>query len=141
MDSLKDLTKEKRKEIKEVLRQCLKKEERILFAYLHGSFDEGKPFRDIDIAIFVLESQIQKEKALDFEISLSMKLEEMIKMPVDVKIINYAPLAFQYHSTAGTLLTCKEDDLRVDFLTKMRSLYIDFKPCSGRFLREMLHAE
>jgi len=32
---------------------------------------------------------------------------------------------------------CKEDDLRVDFLTKMRSLYIDFKPCSGRFLRAL----
>lgn len=65
----------------------MRKEKWILFTYLHDSFDEEKPFRDIGIAIFVLESQIQKEKALDFEITLSTKLEEMIKMSVDVKTI------------------------------------------------------
>lgn len=141
MEKLRDLNKEDREKIQKVLSQCLEKEEGVIFAYLHGSFTEGKLFRDIDIAVFVEEKKVPKEKVLDFEISLSLKLEEVIKMPIDVKVINYAPLAFLYYSTVDTLLMCKDDDLRVDFLTKIRSLYFDFKPSSERFLREMLHAE
>jgi predicted nucleotidyltransferase len=141
MEKLKDLVKEERKKIEEVLTNCLEKEETILFAYLHGSFAEGRPFRDIDIAVFVDGSRISKERALDFEVSSSIRLEKIIRMPVDVKVINYAPLAFQYYSTAGTLLMCRDDDFRVDFLTKTRSLYFDFRPSSERFLMEMLYAE
>jgi predicted nucleotidyltransferase len=141
MDQLINLVEEDKKRTEEVLSQTLEKEENVLFAYLHGSFAEGRPFRDIDIAVFVKESKIPKEKSLDFEMSISLRLEKIIKMPVDVKVINYAPLGFQYHSTGGILLVCRDDDLRVDFLTKMRSLYFDFKPSSERFLKEMLHAE
>ena len=62
-------------------------------------------------------------------------------MPVDLKVLNYAPLGFQYYSTTGLLIMCKDDDLRVDYLTKIRSLYFDFKPSSERFLLEMIDAE
>ncbi len=141
MNKLRNLPYEQREKIQEVLSQGLEMEENIIFAYLHGSFAEGRPFRDIDIAVFVEESNIPKEKALDFGLKTSIKLEEVVKIPTDVKVINDSPLAFQYHSTAGILLMCKDDDLRVDFLTKMRSLYFDFKPSSERFLKEMLHAE
>ena len=123
MDRLRGVPGEQIEKIKQVLNQYLEKENDILFASLHGSFAEGRPFRDIDIAVFVEEAKLSKEKTLDFEISLSIKLEESIKMPIDVKIINYAPLAFQYCSTAGVVLMCRENDLRVDFLTKMGSLY------------------
>jgi predicted nucleotidyltransferase len=137
MERLRDLVKEERKEIKEVLSNCLEKEEPILFAYLHGSFAEERPFRDIDIAVFVDESRISKERALDLEMSISLRLEKIIKMPIDVKIINYAPLAFQFYSTAGRLLICNEDDLRVDFLTTMRSIYFDFKFSMEKCRRDM----
>jgi len=43
MEKLRNLNKEEREKIQKVLSQSLKKEKRILFAYLHGSFDEGKP--------------------------------------------------------------------------------------------------
>lgn len=141
MNKQKNLSGEERKKTKEVLRQYLEKERAILFAYLHGSFAEGRPFRDIDIAVFVDEKYIPRGKGLDFEMSVSMGLEAVVGLPIDVKVINYAPLAFQYFSTSGTLLIDKEDDFRTDFLTKIRSLYFDFKPSSERFLREMLHAE
>jgi predicted nucleotidyltransferase len=137
MERLRDLVKEERKEIKEVLSNCLEKEEPILFAYLHGSFAEERPFRDIDIAVFVDGSRISKKRALDLEMSISLRLEKIIKMPIDVKIINYAPLAFQFYSTAGRLLICNEDDLRVDFLTTMRSIYFDFKFSMEKCRRDM----
>jgi hypothetical protein len=141
MDKTRDISPGERKKIRETLGQLLEKEKGVLFAYLHGTFDEERSFRDIDVAVYVEESLIPKGKALDFEIMTSMKLEEKVKMPVDLRVINYAPLGFQYYSTAGFLLMCKEDDLRVDFLTRIRSLYFDFQPSSERFLLEMLHAE
>ena len=137
MEKLRDLVKEEKKKMEEVLSNCLEKDETVLFAYLHGSFAEGRPFRDIDIAVFVVESKIAKEKALDFEMSISLRLEKIIKMPIDVKIINYAPLAFQFYSTAGRLLICNEDDLRVDFLTTMRSIYFDFKFSMEKWRKDM----
>jgi len=97
MEKLGDLAKEERKKMEEALSNGLEKEESILFAYLDGSFTEGRPFRDIDIAFFVVESKIQKEKALDFEMSISLRLEKIIKMPIEVKIINNAPVAFQFY--------------------------------------------
>jgi len=130
-----------REKIQEVLRECLKREEGIIFAYLHGSFAERQAFRDIDIGAFVDESCVPRERALDFEIALSIKLEETIRIRVDLRVINYAPLSFQYYSTIGILLMCKDDDVHADFLTKTRSVYFDFKPTSERFLKEMLHAE
>jgi len=135
------ISRKERARISKFLGQLLEKENGIFFAYLHGSFTEARPFKDVDLAIFVNEKAIPKERALDFEISSSLKLEKNVKLPIDLKIINYAPLGFQYHSTAGTLIMCKEDDLRVDFLTRIRSLYFDFKPSSERFLLEMLNAE
>ena len=137
MDQLINLAEEDKKRTKEVLSQDLEKEESILFAYLHGSFTEERPFRDVDIAVFVDGSRISRESALDFEISFSIKLAKTIGMPVDVKVINYAPLAFQYHSTAGTLLMCRDDDLRVDFITRMRSVYFDFKFSMEKCRRDM----
>jgi predicted nucleotidyltransferase len=137
MEKLRDLATEERKKIEEVLSNCVEKEETILFAYIHGSFAEGRPFRDIDIAVFVEESKIPKEKSLDFEMSTSLRLEKIIKIPIGVKVINYAPLAFQFYSTAGSPLMCNEDDLRVDFLTTMRSIYFDFKFSMEKLQRDM----
>ncbi len=141
MHKLRDIPDGDREKIQEVLSQCSKAEEGIIFAYLHGSFAEGKAFRDIDVGVYVEEFRVPRKQALDFEISVSTKLQETIRIPVDLRVINYAPLSFQYYSTTGILLMCKEDEVHVDFLTKTRSLYFDFKPASERFLKEMLHAE
>jgi predicted nucleotidyltransferase len=56
MERLRDLVKEERKEIKEVLSNCLEKEEPILFAYLHGSFAERDHF-EISILQFLWMGQ------------------------------------------------------------------------------------
>jgi predicted nucleotidyltransferase len=141
MEKLRDISPEERRGIQRILSGFLEGEEGILFAYLHGSFSEGRPFRDIDVAVLVEETKIPQRKGLDFELRASIKLEERVKIPVDVKVINYAPLGFQYHSTAGTMLMCRNDDVRIGFLTRIRSLYFDFAPGRKRFLLEMLHAE
>lgn len=141
MKRIRDICQKEKKKIQLLLGELLKKEKGILFAYLHGTFEEGKPFRDIDLAVFVEGAIIPRNKVMDFEIAASLRLQESIEMPVDLKVLNYAPLGFQYYSTTGLLIMCKDDDLRVDYLTKIRSLYFDFKPSSERFLLEMIDAE
>lgn len=141
MKRIRDICQKEKKKVQLLLGELLKKEKGILFAYLHGTFEEGKPFRDIDLAVFVEGAIIPRNKVMDFEIAASLRLQESIEMPVDLKVLNYAPLGFQYYSTTGLLIMCKDDDLRVDYLTKIRSLYFDFKPSSERFLLEMIDAE
>ena len=141
MKRIRDICQKEKKKVQLLLGELLKKEKGILFAYLHGTFEEGKPFRDIDLAVFVEEAIIPRNRFMDFEIAASLRLQESIEMPVDLKVLNYAPLGFQYYSTTGLLIMCKDDDLRVDYLTKIRSLYFDFKPSSERFLLEMIDAE
>ena len=141
MKRIRDICQKEKKKIQLLLGELLKKEKGILFAYLHGTFEGGRPFRDIDLAVFVEEAIIPRNKVMDFEIAASLRLQESIEMPVDLKVLNYAPLGFQYYSTTGLLIMCKDDDLRVDYLTKIRSLYFDFKPSSERFLLEMIDAE
>ena len=104
-----------REKITAALKGLLEGHKEILFAYLHGSFAEGVRFRDVDVAVFVDEDLIERGRALDFEISISLELQGALEAPIDVKVINYAPLAFQYYCTTGTLLMCRNDDIRVDF--------------------------
>lgn len=141
MIKIRAISQKEKKKIQLLLGELLEKEKGILFAYLHGTFEEGRPFRDIDLAVFVEEAMIPRNEAIDFEIAASLRLEERVEMPVELKIINYAPIGFQYYSTTGLLIMCKDDDLRIDFLTRIRSLYFDFKSSSERFLLEMIHAE
>jgi len=139
MNKPRDLSTEERERIKEVLSRFLGEMEEVLFAYLHGSFVEGRPFHDIDMGVFVEESKVPKEKALDFEISTSLKLEEIIKMPTDVRVINFAPISFKYEVIkGGKLILTKEDEKRVDFETSTYSAYFDFAPYLNRYLKEVL---
>lgn len=130
--------KSEKHDIIKKLTSLLKKEDKILFSFLHGSFLEGAQFNDIDIAVYIDERKIHKGDALDYEFRLSAKLEETVKLPVDVKIINYAPLGFQYHATAGKLLTCKDNEVMADKVAEIRIFYLDFKPTSEKLTMEML---
>jgi len=135
---VKRLSQKDKTEIIQDLSNFLNEREEILFSYLHGSFIENSYFRDIDIAIFLKENQIPKNDILKYELSLPLKIQSRIKFPIEVRVINYAPLAFQYYSTTGKLLSCCDDDKRVDFLTYVRSLYLDYKPISEKILQDML---
>jgi len=113
-------------------------EKEILFAYLHGSFMDLEKFNDIDIAVYLDEKIIKKVKPMDFEISLSFKIEKVTKFPVDVKILNFAPLSFRYHATDGLLLFSRNELKREEFLCKTWDEYFDFLHISRLYLNEVL---
>lgn len=124
------------KKMKEII--YLKKE--ILFAYLHGSFLEKEKFEDIDIAIYLDEQMIKEIDIIDYEIALSLKIEKEFKIPVDVRILNFASLSFKYNVSCGLLLFSKDEYKREEFLCKTWKEYFDFLPVAKIYLKEVLSA-
>ena len=69
------------------LREELEKHSEIKLAVVFGSFLKDYPFRDIDIAIYVVTDRDLLDYKLDFEI----ELEDKIRYPIDIAILNEAP--------------------------------------------------
>ncbi|TEB14104.1 hypothetical protein Psfp_03154 [Pelotomaculum sp. FP] len=110
----------------------------IIFAYVHGSFLEPKGFGDIDIAVYLKDENFS-DKIINYEIELEIKLEEKLKYPVDVRVLNFAPLSFQYQTIkSGILLVEKDGDRRVEFQTRTLDFYFDFAPFRKQYLKEVL---
>lgn len=116
----------------------------IVFAYLHGTAVSSKNYKDIDIALFInsndYNSIIQNNSpTLDFIIPLEQKLEQNLHLPIDVQIINNAPLAFRFNIVNhGIILTDKNPLTREQFELLSRVEYFDFKAKSEEYLREAL---
>ncbi len=131
------------KRIVDALRQFLATREEIIVAYVHGSYAEGRPFRDLDIAVYVNEAALS-ESPLSYELMLESELqealrEEGLRVPLDVRVLNRAPLSFRYEVIKrGTPVFVRNDDLRADFEAATISRYLDFAPFRREQLREVL---
>lgn len=124
--------------INQQLKKVLFEEGKILFGYLHGSFlTEGK-FNDIDLALYLDERTAKKIKPVDFEIALALKIEKILNLPVDVKLLNFAPLSFKYQASCGHLLFSRDESKREEFLCKTWDEYFDFLPSAKVYLKEVL---
>jgi len=128
----------KKNKIIQQIKKFLFEEKAILFAYLHGSFLSENKFNDVDIGVYLDGRMIEDIKTVDFEISLSLKIEKLLKLPVDVKVINFAPLSFRYQVSCGYLLFSHDELKREEFLCKTWGEYFDFLPISRLYLKEVL---
>ncbi|MFQ6081951.1 MAG: nucleotidyltransferase domain-containing protein [Candidatus Aminicenantia bacterium] len=121
--------------IKQKIVSVLIQREEISFAYVHGSFG-GQPFRDIDIAAFCL---ISEDKVFNFELDMTSELEKETGFHVDFKVINYAPIGFQFSViNEGTLLFERDRILRLDFLEKVGLEYMDYFEFSKSYFKELI---
>ncbi|MDI6811241.1 MAG: nucleotidyltransferase domain-containing protein [archaeon] len=126
-----------KEEIKRRIVDVLEKRTEILFAYLHGSFLEEN-FRDIDAAIYVTELD-DKRDVLAYELGLERVLEEAIRFPIDVRILNAAPLAFRFKVIKdGILLFSKDERVRCDFESLTLVEHHDFAIHEEAYRREAL---
>lgn len=126
-------------EIIETLRIALQNREEIIFAYLYGSFAEGLPFRDIDIAVYVKEEIVSREEAFDYGLELSSLIEAETKIgPLDIRVINYAPAGLKYYVTKGCMLFSKDDEKRYDFIEETWKRYFDLMPKRKQILHDLL---
>ena len=109
----------------------------LLFAYVHGSFMLQEKFRDIDVAIYL---KSKPPELLQVELDLEAALYNLINYPVDVRILNSAPLSFRYNVIKdGRRLAVINDDARCDFEETTVSNYFDFAPYRKMYLQEALN--
>jgi predicted nucleotidyltransferase len=125
-------------DVKRLLQQFLGQREEIRFACLHGSFLEPSGFRDVDVAVWVDPAGVPEEKALDYAFTLSARLEHWISLPIDVKVLNYASLGFQYAAMQGEPILVRDENEWCDCRERLWRDYWDFAPLAREALLDLL---
>ena len=110
----------------------------IAAAYLFGSFVKEEAFSDIDLGILM---NTDFERPLEYELELESRLERILKYPVDIRIINGAPLSFcQNVIRHGRVIVDRDPNLRADFEGQTLKQYFDFARFRRQYLAEVKNA-
>lgn len=128
---------EKEKILNRVAACLARQHPEVLFAYAHGSFVNDGPFRDLDVAIFLLP-EIAARSDFHYEMQMEAQIEKALgaQFAIDVRALNTAKLSFQYHVLRGRLLIDRNPDVRIDFSAKTASRYLDIAPILNHHTRE-----
>jgi uncharacterized protein len=110
----------------------------IMFALLHGSFLDGGPYRDVDVAIWLDPLRTTAAQRFQYALDLSVDLSATLGCPIDVRALNDATLAFRYHALSGRPLIARDEDLLAELRARTWDEYFDFQPFARQFLRETL---
>ncbi len=92
-------------------------------AILLGSFAQARPFRDIDIAVYLELTFLQEVDPLRYCFRLADALERAVGYPVDVHRLNDAPCGFRFSATCGQVLLSRDEAFRREWLRLFRELY------------------
>lgn len=111
----------------------------IVFAYIFGSFISKDEFKDIDVGVYIYN--IETATILKSELELERELEDIIRIPADVRIINNAPISFVYNILRNKVVILDNDiDLRSDFEGIVLKKYFDLQYFRREYLREIVNA-
>lgn len=107
------MSQNERQKITDKIKEILSADERIVFAYIFGSFLDSKSFRDIDVGIYF--NKILKEEVFNEEIKMAEKISKKCDISIDIidaKILNLAPSHFLNNVFKnGTVLFSKNEKL------------------------------
>ncbi len=124
------VTAEEKEKLLNSLRKELGSVDGVIFAYVHGGFVEMEAFRDVDVAVWIKNP----EDAFSYEVDLSARLEVNLKTPIDLHVINRAPLSFKHHAfTRGKLLFSRDEEMRIKLIDETVRQHADvmkFKECA-----------
>ena len=124
-----------RAELKCIISNALEARENIGFAYLFGSFVDGREaFRDIDLGVWFRQGD--RRSHFQEGIELSVQLTKKTTIPVDVRPLNEAPVTFVYTVLKGELIDNTDDDLRCQVTERTLRDYLDMQPLLERAMRE-----
>jgi len=87
---LRSMDESEREKVLAKIKEVLERDEDVILAVVHGSFIKEKLFRDVDVAVYARGSV----DYLNLKFRLDSSLSEAVKLPVDVKVLNDAPLWF-----------------------------------------------
>lgn len=111
----------------------------ILVIVLYGSFLTNETFRDIDLALLIDERRLSPERFLDYELERLGELARLSRFPLDIRIVNRAPVLFRYAVTQGQVLFCRDERAWGAFCERTWGEYLDFEPVARLYLKELAH--
>lgn len=129
---------EERQQIRTTITQVLAARPEVLVAFLFGSFLGEPRFHDVDLGIVVDPKLVPNTAALDFASDLANELEWKTRLPIDLNVLNEAPIALRYNASRGELLLSKDDGVQGQFLEQAWREYLDFEPFLRRSLQDLL---
>lgn len=103
--------------------------------YLFGSAATGKqgPLSDVDVAILLSDVASPGNLAGQIQDALCRKLRTD---GIDLVVLNEAPVALAYRVIRdGRCVHCRDDRLRLGFMTRTILRYLDFKPVRDQAFR------
>ena len=132
------VTKKKKDEIVKSISTLLALHQEIYTVYLHGSFMIDKSFADIDLALLLDHTPAN---LIEYEFEIEIKLERNVNFPIDVRVLNNAPVSFvQNVIRHGKVVLDKKPNTRSDFESYSLRKYFDFAPFRRRYLSEVINA-
>jgi uncharacterized protein len=132
------LTEEVKLDITDRIRNQLKIDQRILFAFIHGSFLETDiGFNDIDVAVFIDDDCFHGD-IIDLCLTISAELTLHVHKRVDVHSLNTSSTGFKYEVTKGNLLFAKDEEVCFDFIEETWLDYFDLKHLYEDNLKDLL---
>jgi uncharacterized protein len=111
--------------------------EEVLFAILYGSAVTEARYRDFDVAVFVRRDVVPRDAEFDFVFALADELEQVVPLPVDVRVVNDAPLPFRFNVSRGAPLFIRDEELYYAFVERAWDEWLDFEPVANQYLRDM----
>jgi len=128
------MSHEQREQIAEEISALLETRPEVRFAYLFGSFHEGGPFHDIDVGVYLNADDRAGEPMP--ELVLAAALTARLRLPVDVRVLNRAPIPFAYQVLRGRLLFERDADEQERFASRIVMRSLDMKPLLRRAAKE-----
>ena len=127
-----------REQLVQTIEPLLRVREEVMFAYLHGSFITGEAFRDVDLAFYVTMKPGSGTSLRRYEVDVGVDLTAHVQLPIDVRVLNDAPVAFRYHVLKGRLLFTRDNEFLDVCRARTWDEYCDFAPFARRYLREAI---
>ncbi len=112
----------------------LAKEPGIVFAYVYGSAVDSEWVHDVDVGLYLDDSQLPRR--FEFSCALADRLSDAIEIPVDVRILNAAPVSFLFHVLCGQLLFSRDEEQLTDLLEEIPRRYLDIAPLLRQYTKE-----
>ncbi|RLI13699.1 nucleotidyltransferase domain-containing protein [Candidatus Bathyarchaeota archaeon] len=100
----------------ELLTKILASRPEPVFAVVFGGFLEDRPFRDLDIGIYLSHTVRAAKDVIEASLyaeELASDLSSLIGLPVDVVVLNHAPIWLLHRALRGRVLVDRDPIFRI----------------------------
>ena len=118
-----------KKEVIDEIGKIISEFDYVSIAYVFGSYIHNDDFNDIDVALLI-SNELDPYTRFKFEMQVARELERRIKprFEFDVKILNHAPIEFQYEVLKkGKAVFLRDRTENVEYESQTILNYLDFQ--------------